>query len=156
MVVYGNAAFVAEFGDRCVGLPAREGMLGLPADAFAVLDAVFASGRPLARWIRRDDEEWRITAAPASTRTRPKPTAWPSTSAPLGHPDPPSRLIGEVAGQPPRRGAPSVQPRAGARPRRRPSPREANEPSSGRDVPRPSSDEVLPPVRVRPVAIVVR
>jgi hypothetical protein len=64
IVVYGNAAFVAEFGDRCVGLPAREGMLGLPADAFAVLDAVFASGRPLARWIRRDDEEWRITAAP--------------------------------------------------------------------------------------------
>ena len=64
MVVYGNAAFVAEFGDRCVGLPAREGMLGLPADAFAVLDAVFASGRPLARWIRRDDEDWRLTAAP--------------------------------------------------------------------------------------------
>jgi hypothetical protein len=64
IVVYGNAAFVAEFGDRCVGLPAREGMLGLPADAFAVLDAVFASGRPLARWIRRDNEDWRITAAP--------------------------------------------------------------------------------------------
>jgi hypothetical protein len=64
MVVYGNAAFVAEFGDRCVGLPAREGMLGLPADAFAVLDAVFASGRPLARWIRRDEEDWRFTAAP--------------------------------------------------------------------------------------------
>jgi hypothetical protein len=64
MVVYGNAAFVADFGDRCVGLPAREGMLGLPADAFAVLDAVFASGRPLARWIRRDEEDWRLTAAP--------------------------------------------------------------------------------------------
>ncbi|HEX7473882.1 MAG TPA: hypothetical protein VF323_12425 [Candidatus Limnocylindrales bacterium] len=64
MVVYGNAAFVAEFGHGCVGLPAREGMLGLPADAFAVLDAVFASGRPLARWIRRDEEDWRLTAAP--------------------------------------------------------------------------------------------
>ena len=64
MVVYGNAAFVAAFGERCVGLPARESMLGLSADAFAVLDAVFASGRPLARWIRRDDEDWRLTAAP--------------------------------------------------------------------------------------------
>ena len=64
IVVYGNAAFMAEFGDGCVGLPAREGMLGLPSDAFAVLDAVFASGRPLARWIRRDEEDWRLTAAP--------------------------------------------------------------------------------------------
>ena len=64
IVVYGNAAFVAEFGETCVGLPAREGMLGMPAEAFAVLDAVFASGRPLARWIRRDNEEWRLTAAP--------------------------------------------------------------------------------------------
>lgn len=64
IVVYGNAAFVAAFGARCVGLPAREGMLGLPSAAFAVLDAVFASGRPLARWIARDGEEWRLTAAP--------------------------------------------------------------------------------------------
>lgn len=64
IVVYGNAAFLAEFGEACVGLPAREGMLGMPPEAFAVLDAVFASGRPLARWIRRDNEEWRLTAAP--------------------------------------------------------------------------------------------
>ena len=64
IVVHGNAAFVAEFGAGSVGLPAREGMLDLPPDAFAVLDAVFASGRPLARWIVRDGDEWRLTVAP--------------------------------------------------------------------------------------------
>jgi hypothetical protein len=64
IVVQGNAAFVAEFGAGSVGLPAREGMLDLPPDAFAVLDAVFASGRPLARWIVRDGDEWRLTVAP--------------------------------------------------------------------------------------------
>jgi hypothetical protein len=39
-------------------------MLGLPSSAFALLDAVFAEGRPLARWIRRDGEVWRLTAVP--------------------------------------------------------------------------------------------
>jgi hypothetical protein len=64
MVVYGNPALRAAFGDVSVGLPAREGILGLPTEAFVLLDAVYARGKPLARWIDRDDEAWRMTAAP--------------------------------------------------------------------------------------------
>jgi hypothetical protein len=64
VVVYGNPAFRSIFGEGAVGLPARESMLDLPADSFALLDTVLASGRPLARWIRRDDGEWRLTAIP--------------------------------------------------------------------------------------------
>ena len=64
LVVYGNPAFVARFGAKSVGPPAREGLVGLPPAAFALLDRVFARGRPLARWIRLGAEEWRLTAAP--------------------------------------------------------------------------------------------
>jgi hypothetical protein len=64
IVVYGNPAFRAEFGDTAVGLPARESMLGLPPDAFLMLDTVLRDGRPLARWVTRDDEDWRLTAVP--------------------------------------------------------------------------------------------
>jgi hypothetical protein len=64
MVVHGNPALRAAFGDVSIGLPAREGIVGLPSEAFALLDAVYGQGRPLARWIRRGDEEWRLTAAP--------------------------------------------------------------------------------------------
>ena len=64
MVMYGNPALRAAFGDVSVGLPAREGILGLPPEAFTLLDAVYQGGRPLARWIQRGDEEWRLTAAP--------------------------------------------------------------------------------------------
>jgi hypothetical protein len=64
VVVYGNPAFRAAFGDAAVGLPARESMLGLPSAAFTLLDAVYVEGRALARWIRRDGEMWRLTAVP--------------------------------------------------------------------------------------------
>ena len=64
MVMHGNAAFRAAFGDRAVGLPAREVLLDLPGEAFDLLDRVFVTGRPLARWIKRGREEWRLTAAP--------------------------------------------------------------------------------------------
>ena len=64
VVVYGNPAFVAAFGASSVGLPAREGMLGLPGEAFALLDAVLREGRPLALWVTRDGEDWRLTAMP--------------------------------------------------------------------------------------------
>jgi PAS domain-containing protein len=64
VVVYGNPAFQAMFGRSAVGLPARESLLGLPATAFGLLDAVLAQGRPLARWIDRDGEPWRLTAVP--------------------------------------------------------------------------------------------
>jgi hypothetical protein len=64
IVVYGNPAFVSAFGEQSVGLPAREGMLDLPAEAFELLDAVLRGGRPLARWITREGEVWRLTAMP--------------------------------------------------------------------------------------------
>jgi len=64
MVVYGNPAFVAAFGARSVGLPAREVMLGLSSDAFGVMDAVLKRGHAAARWVRLGGEEWRLTVAP--------------------------------------------------------------------------------------------
>jgi hypothetical protein len=64
LVVYGNPAFVAAFGGHCVGMPARETMLSLPPEAFDVLDAVLAEGRPLARWIAIGRDDWRMTAMP--------------------------------------------------------------------------------------------
>ena len=64
LVVYGNPAFVAAFGGHCVGMPARETMLSLPPEAFDVLDAVLAEGRPLARWIAIGSDDWRMTAMP--------------------------------------------------------------------------------------------
>ena len=64
VVVYGNPAFRAMFGDGAVGLPARETMLDLPPEAFALLDAVFTDGRPLARWVERPEGTWRLTAIP--------------------------------------------------------------------------------------------
>lgn len=64
LVMHGNADFRASFGHRAIGLPAREVLLDLPSEAFDLLDAVFQKGKPLARWIRRNDEEWRLTAAP--------------------------------------------------------------------------------------------
>ena len=64
VVVYGNPAMCEAFGDVCVGLPAREALVGLPHEAFELMDAVLDRARPLARWIRRDDEDWRLTVAP--------------------------------------------------------------------------------------------
>jgi len=64
VVVYGNPAFRTMFGDGAVGLPARETMLDLPAEAFLLLDAVLTDGRPLARWVDRPDGSWRLTAIP--------------------------------------------------------------------------------------------
>jgi len=64
LVVYGNPAFVRQFGAGSLGMPAREVMVDLPDAAFALLDTVLAEGRPLACWIRRDDEDWRMTATP--------------------------------------------------------------------------------------------
>lgn len=64
VVVYGNPAFRAMFGEAAIGLPARESMLGLPPASFDLLDAVLRRGRPLARWIRADDQERRMTAMP--------------------------------------------------------------------------------------------
>lgn len=64
VVVHGNPAFRTMFGDDAVGLPARETMLDLPAEAFDLFDAVLADGRPQARWVERRDGTWRLTAIP--------------------------------------------------------------------------------------------
>jgi len=64
MVVHGNAAFRSVFGADSIGLPAREGMLGLSRTGFTLMDAVMRQGRPLARWVRLSGETWRMTAAP--------------------------------------------------------------------------------------------
>jgi hypothetical protein len=64
VVVYGNPAFHAQFGSRSLGLPARETLIDLPPAAFELLDAVYARGRPFARWIERGHEVWRMTAIP--------------------------------------------------------------------------------------------
>jgi PAS domain-containing protein len=64
VVVYGNPAFRTMFGESAVGLPARETMLDLPHEAFTLLDAVLSEGRPLARWVRRPDGDWRLIAIP--------------------------------------------------------------------------------------------
>ncbi len=64
IVVHGNPAFKRIFGVGSVGLPAREGMLGLSRTGFTLMDAVIREGRPLARWVRLAGETWRMTAAP--------------------------------------------------------------------------------------------
>ena len=51
MIVHGNAAFVELFGPRCVGQPAREALIGLPTEAFELMDEVYRGGKPLARRI---------------------------------------------------------------------------------------------------------
>ena len=64
VVAYGNPAFLSTFGQGAIGLPAREGMLRLPGEAFVLLDAVLRRARPLARWVEIDGERWRLTAIP--------------------------------------------------------------------------------------------
>ncbi len=64
IVVYGNAAFQSVFGPECVGLPAREGMVGLSRDAFTLMDAVLSLGRPASRWVRLNGRPWRLVVAP--------------------------------------------------------------------------------------------
>jgi hypothetical protein len=64
VVMHGNPAFIAACGNAAVGLPVREVLLDLPGAAFQLMDAVFESGRPLATWLHRPDEDWRLTVAP--------------------------------------------------------------------------------------------
>jgi hypothetical protein len=64
VVVHGNPAFIAAFGERAIGMPAREGLVSLPPAAFAALDAAFARRRPVARWIHWSGADWRLTVAP--------------------------------------------------------------------------------------------
>ena len=63
-VVHGNPAFVAEFGEVAVGLPAREGLVALPPLVFDVADRVLRGGRPLACWLEVAGTRRRLTVAP--------------------------------------------------------------------------------------------
>jgi hypothetical protein len=64
VVVHGNPAFIAAFGESAVGLPVREILVDLPSAAFEVLDAVLDGGKPLATWLQQPDDDWRLTVAP--------------------------------------------------------------------------------------------
>ena len=46
MIMHGNPAFIAAFGQQAVGQPAREALIGLPAKAFELMDLVYATGKP--------------------------------------------------------------------------------------------------------------
>ena len=63
-IMHGNPAFVAEFGNGTVGLPAREALPDLPALVFEVADRVLGSGRPLACWVEVAGSRRRLTVAP--------------------------------------------------------------------------------------------
>jgi hypothetical protein len=64
VLAYRNPAMVARFGGTSVGMPIREAVPDLPAEAFGLLDTVLVAGKPLARWIRFGGERWRMTAVP--------------------------------------------------------------------------------------------
>jgi hypothetical protein len=64
VVVHGNAGFVAAFGRRAVGMPAREALVELPSGAFDLFDRVLTEGRPLAASLRRGTESWRLVCKP--------------------------------------------------------------------------------------------
>jgi hypothetical protein len=64
LVMYANPAFEAEFGDRCLGLPAREVMVALPPQAFEVMDLVLRGGKALARAVPMPGGRRRFVVAP--------------------------------------------------------------------------------------------
>jgi hypothetical protein len=63
MIVHGNPPFVAMFGERTIGQPAREAMLGLPPKAFELMDLVLATGKPGACQIRTTAGPRRLVVA---------------------------------------------------------------------------------------------
>ena len=63
MIVHGNPAFIEEFGQACIGQPAREALLDLPAAAFELMDLVYRGGRPLACRISTQAGERRLVVA---------------------------------------------------------------------------------------------
>lgn len=64
MIVHGNPAFMRAFGSDCLGQPAREALLDMPAEAFDLMDLVLSRGRPLARRVRVHGREWRLVVVP--------------------------------------------------------------------------------------------
>jgi hypothetical protein len=63
VIVYGNPAFVAEFGRTSVGMPAVEALPGLPSMAFDLLDLAYREGRSLAGWVNVGGAQRRLVVA---------------------------------------------------------------------------------------------
>jgi hypothetical protein len=63
-VMFSNPAFAATFGGPGLGMPAREVMVGLPGEAFALMDRVLREGRPLARQVRLRSAPRRLVVVP--------------------------------------------------------------------------------------------
>ena len=66
MIIHGNATFLDEFGIACLGQPAREALVGLPTEAFELMDRVYGGGRPLAQRITTANGDRRLVVAPRS------------------------------------------------------------------------------------------
>lgn len=64
LIMHGNAAFIEQFGASAVGLPARETLIGLPPEAFDLMDRVFTTGQPLALRMTTRWGERRLVVAP--------------------------------------------------------------------------------------------
>jgi hypothetical protein len=64
VIMHGNPAFLAAFGSRALGMPAREVMTDLPSAGFELMDRVLREGRPLARRIRTSAGERRLVVVP--------------------------------------------------------------------------------------------
>jgi hypothetical protein len=63
VIVHGNPAFLEAFGANCVGQPAREALVGLPSEAFALMDVVYREGRSLATRIKTSEGPRRLVIA---------------------------------------------------------------------------------------------
>ena len=64
VIMHGNPAFLAAYGQASVGMPAREAMTELPRAAFELMDRVYREGRPLARRLALPNGERRLVVVP--------------------------------------------------------------------------------------------
>jgi len=64
VIMHGNPAFLEMFGAQSVGVPAREAMADLPAEAFELMDRVYREGRALARQISTPSGAGRLVVVP--------------------------------------------------------------------------------------------
>jgi hypothetical protein len=63
VIVHGNSAFLETFGAGCVGQPARETLVSLPAEAFLLMDTVYREGKSLATRTKTSDGPKRLVIA---------------------------------------------------------------------------------------------
>jgi hypothetical protein len=64
VIMHGNPPFLELFGAQSVGVPAREAMADLPAEAFELMDRVYREGRPLARQVLTPAGPRRLVVVP--------------------------------------------------------------------------------------------